>query len=536
MSSKFKQNGSAELEHLSRQSGLSRRDFMSRAAAMGLLPAATQLLATGAFAQTPVPGGLLRIGLDGGDTTDSLDPRAYIGTPHVSQVFSSIYDSLVLIKPGGELGPMLAESWDSNADATEWRFVLRQGVTFHDGRPFGVDDVIYSAAYLADELNIRAPVKSLLQAVASVEADGDNAVVFKLNTSNYDFATMMGIQGNFIVPAGTTDFTAPVGTGPYVLESYEPGIRARLIKYDEFWTDEEGHFDEVEIINIADASTRTSALRNGDVDVIYRPDIATASRLSSLPGIELVLAEGGQHYTTPMRVSSSPLDNLDVRLAIKYGVRRQEFVDRVLGGFGYVGNDTPISPNYAYYNDALEAREYDPDRARFHLEKSGVSASDIPVLKTSDGAFSGAVNAAQLVQASLSEAGIDIDIETVPGDGYWSDVWTVAPWCFVYWNGSVTIGQQLSYYTSGNAYNDAAFNNDRFDTLVANAAVERDETLRSEMYGEAQTILHDEGATLVLGFSQFIHAASSRLGHGELGGRTAVDDHSLARRWWWKEA
>ena len=536
MALKSDRNGFRELEQLSHQRGLNRRDFLGRAAALGLLPVAAQLWANGASAQTPVRGGLLRMGLDGGDTTDSLDPRAYIGTPHVSQVYGCVYDSLTNIRPGGVVAPMLAESWESNDDATVWRFNLRQGVTFHDGRPFSAEDVLYSAAYLADELNIRGPVKTFYQSVTSVEADGDRTVVFTFAQPNYDVPTMMGIQGNIIVPAGTTDFSTAIGTGPYRVESYEQGLRARLVKYDGFWTDEEGHFDEVEIINIADASTRTSALRNGDVDVIYRPDVATASRLASQSGIELILAEGGQHYTTPMRVVSSPMDNLDVRLAIKYGVRRQEFVDRVLGGFGYVGNDTPIGPNYAYYNAEIEAREYDPERARFHLERAGISASDLPALKASDGAFSGAVNAAQLVQASLAEAGIEIDIETVPGDGYWSDVWRVAPWCFCYWNGSVTIGQQLSYYSTGHSYSDTAFSNERFDALVAEAASERDEALRAEMYGEAQTILHDEGGTVVLGFSQFVHAGSDRLGHGELGGSAPVDDHALARRWWWNEA
>jgi peptide/nickel transport system substrate-binding protein len=372
-----------------------------------------------------------------------------------------------------------------------------------------------------------------MQSVVSIEAEDPHTVVMTLDASNFDFATLIGHQGFAVVPKDTTDFTNPVGTGPYQIVSFEPGVRARLVRYDDFYSDDEGFFDEIEVINIADAATRTNALRNGDVDVIYRPDVATAQRLASQSGIDLVLAEGGQHYTTPMRVGSGALADNDVRLAIKYGIRRQEFVDRVLGGFGYVGNDTPIGRGYAYYNAEIEQREYDPERARFHFDRAGITASDLPVLSTSDGAFSGAVNAAQLIQASMSEAGIGIDIERVAADGYWSDIWQVVPWCFCYWNGSPVIGQQLSYYTGGHSYNDTAFDSGRFNQLVTEAQVERDDALRAEMYGEAQQILHDEGGTAVIGFSSFVHAASSDLGHGQVGGLIPADDHQLGRRWWW---
>jgi len=157
-------------------------------------------------------------------------------------------------------------------------------------------------------------------------------------------------------------------------------------------------------------------------------------------------------------------------------------------------------------------------------------------LTTSDGAFSGAVAGAQLMQASLAEAGIGVDVKTVPGDGYWGDVWRVVPWCFCYWNGSATIGNQLSYYTSSNAYNDAVFQNETFDKLVADAATQRDQALRQELYGEAQKILHDDAGTVVLAFSSFVQVGSSKLGHGDVGALAPADDHSLARRWWWDEA
>ena len=519
------------------KSGISRRRFLGQTAAVGALSASGLLLNPGnAMASTPQKGGVLRMGVDGGATTDTLDPLQYVGTVHPSLVYNAIFDKLLNVAPGGKVVPMLAESWEANEDASVWRLSLRKGVTFHDGSDFTAADVVYSLKRAAGEDNIRPTAKIAAQAISNIKVEGAHTVVLELSGSRFDFDTELAEQGMFMIKEGATDFAKPIGTGPYVLKSFEAGLRARVKKYAGFWTEDEGHFDEVEMINIADGASRSNAVRNGDVDVIYRPDVATASRLQSVPGIEFNLATGGQHYTTPMRINGSPLDNNDVRLALKHGVKRQEFVDKVLGGFGSPGNDTPIGPSYQYYNDSLAQRQYDADKAMYHWKKSGLGADSGLKLTTSDGAFSGAVAGAQLMQASLADAGINIDVETVPGDGYWSDIWRVVPWCFCYWNGSAVIGNQLSYYTSDNAYNDAVLQNATFDKLVADAAIQRDKGVREQLYGEAQRILHEEGGTVVLAFASFVMAGSDKLGHGEVGALAPADDHALARRWWWKES
>jgi peptide/nickel transport system substrate-binding protein len=524
-----------ELDALSRRRGMSRREFMGRAAALGVLPIAAQLWATGAEAQTPVKGGLLRIALDGGSTSDSLDPNLFTGGNFPATLYHAVYDLLVQIGPDGGPAPMLAETWEPNDDLTVWRLGLRKGVTFHDGRPFTARDVAYSIGYLATEGSANGAVKRNMEKIVETKIEDDHTIILTLSAPNIDFPTVLSLRGTFIIPDGTTDFTNAVGTGPYAVESFEPGTRASLKKYDAFWTDQDGHFDEIRLLAISDAATRTNAVMNGDVDLANSPEVSTVQRLASVSGIEIFKADGGQHFTTAMNASMAPFDNPDVRLAIKHGVRRQEFVDKVLGGFGYLGNDNPIGRNYKYFNDSIPQREFDPERAKYHWEKAELGNAGLK-LYASEGAYSGSVAAAQLVQASLSEVGIPIEVEAASGDGYWSDVWLKVPWCSVYWNGNATAGAQLSYYTTGNGYNDVSFNNARFDELLASAAKERDETLRGEMYGEAQQIFHDEAGTVVLGFNSYVSAGSSKLGHGKIGTITSLDDFLVTRRWWWKEA
>ena len=112
------------------------------------------------------------------------------------------------------------------------------------------------------------------------------------------------------------------------------------------------------------------------------------------------------HYTFPMRCDTPPFDNIDLRLALKYAIDRDEMVDKILRGYGKLGNDHPIPEFDPFYNADLPQREYDPDKAKFHLEKSGHSG---PVtLHIADAAFTGAVDAATLYQQHAQAAGIDL--------------------------------------------------------------------------------------------------------------------------------
>jgi len=110
--------------------------------------------------------------------------------------------------------------------------------------------------------------------------------------------------------------------------------------------------------------------------------------------------------------------------------------DKILFGYGSVGNDMPINSAYPYFSDDFEQRTYDPDKAAFHYKKSGHSGPIL--LRTADGSFPGAVDASQLFQQSCGKAGIEIEVKREPNDGYWSEVWNKQPFCTSYWGGRPT--------------------------------------------------------------------------------------------------
>jgi len=186
-------------------------------------------------------------------------------------------------------------------------------------------------------------------------------------------------------------------------------------------------------------------------------------------------------------------------------------VDKILQGYGSIGNDFPINSAYPLFSDDIEQRAYDPDKAAFHFKKSGHSGSVL--LRTSDVAFPGAVDAAQLYQQSAKAAGIDIEVKREPGDGYWSEVWNKQPFSTSYWGGRPVQDQMYSTaYLSTADWNDTKFFRPDFDAIIIAARAELDNVKRKEMYRDAAVLVRDEGGLILPMFNDFIDATGPNVG------------------------
>ncbi|QFT95488.1 Glutathione-binding protein GsiB precursor (plasmid) [Roseovarius sp. THAF9] len=484
-----------------------------------------------AQAATPKKGGTLKAGADGGATTDTFNPLQMNGADHPTLSILSSYDTLTEIDETGAPQPSLAESWEGNADGT-WAIKLRKGVEFHDGKTLTAEDVVWSLKRQLDENNRVAEAQQIVQNFEELRADGPDTVLIKQKEVNFDLPTHLSSFAMIIGKEGNDDWSAGIGTGPYVKEDWQPGIQYLGRKFANFYRDDQGHFDEVEILNITDPGARLSGLLSKTLHAIGSPETKTAGRLAEAPGFELVQVSATQHYTADMRADMDPFTSEHLRRAVKWGINRQEIVDKVLNGYGTIGNDLPISRGQQFYNDQLEQREYDPDKARYHLKQAGFDTIDL-TLAASDGAFGGAVDAAVLMRNSMAGVGMNVTVDRRPADGYWSDVWLKAPWCMVYWNGRPTVDWMLSStYTSGSDWNSSAFRNETFDNLLVEARAEPDEAKRREMYHAAQRIFWEESGTAVFAFANILIGHSEALGHGPVGVSRRMDDSRLPRRWW----
>ncbi|MFV0383568.1 ABC transporter substrate-binding protein [Paracoccus sp. (in: a-proteobacteria)] len=509
---------------------IDRRGFLQASSAAALALG----VASAAFAQpAPQRGGHVRIGHSGGATSDSIDPATYTGGPVVTAMLGGVCNNLVEIDENGAAKPELAEEITSSPDAKIWTFKLRQ-VNFSNGKPLTAADVIASFNHHRGE-DTKSGATELLEDVAEIRADGDHVVVFELGAGNADFPFVAADYHLLIMPAdasGKLDWQSGIGTGGYTLEEHEPGVRIRLKRRDDYWKQDRAWFDEVTLLTVNDPTARQNALVTGEVDIINGVPTKTVHMLKRRPGIEIVEVTGSAHYPFPMHCDTAPFSDVNVRMALKYAIDREEMVEKLLRGHGTVGNDHPIGPAYRFHDAALEQRVYDPDKAKFHLKQAGMDALDV-TLSASSAAFSGAVDAAVLFQESAAKAGIRVNVKNEPADGYWSNVWLKKPFCMSYWNGRPTEDWMFSMvYADGASWNESHWSNERFNTLLKSARVELDDARRAEMYAEMQQLCRDDGGTIIPMFANFVDGKADRIQHGKLASNRFLDGWKAIERWW----
>ena len=511
--------------------GISRRGLLKGATAFG---GAALILPTTMHKASAEPkrGGILRIGQASGSTADGYDPGRW--DAQFSQVLHTARCGFMTeIAADGSLVGEVAESWEATPDAATWIFKLRDGITYHSGKAVTGSDVVASINHHRGE-DSKSAAKPIVEPITDIKADG-NTVVFTLSAGNADFPFLMSDYHLPILPSadGKIDTTTKDGCGGYVIDSYEPGVSAKLSRNPNYWKMDRAWFDGVEMVSIFDTTARLNALITGEVDVIDPVDLNTVTFLERAPGIIILSTTGTLHYSFPMDTRAVPFTDNNVRMALKYALDRQEMVDKILGGYGRIGNDNPIGPSNRYYYAELEQHTYDPDKAKFHLKEAGMDTLNVQ-LSAADGAFIGAVDAALLYSEKAAAAGINIEVIREPNDGYWETVWTKKSWCASFFGGRPTEDWAFSTgYASGAPWNDTFWGNARFNELLSAARSELDEDKRREMYHEMQSIVSNDGGAVIPMFADYVMGLSDKIAHPEeVAANYTLDGFRAIERWW----
>ena len=490
---------------------MTRREFVGRTTALGVSAAlAGALFSKAALADEPVKGGTLRLGVSGGESTNTLDP-ALSASPAPYNILRTWGECLVDVSETGTVEMRIAEEVSSNADATEWKFKIRSGVEFHGGGTVTADDVIATLKRHTDE-KAQSGALGIVQGISEMSAEGDT-VTLKLASANADLPFLIADYHLIIQPGGGVDNPAAgIGTGPYKVTSNEAGVITTFEKNANYWDSTRGHADSVEILSINDDTARIAALQAGQVHMIDRVDPKTVASLSGDAGVVIERASGPGHYVFIMHCDKAPFDNNDLRMALKHAINRQELVDKVLGGLGSRGNDFPINAAYPLFDETIPQREYDAAAAADFYKKSGHDGSPI-MLQVAPGAFPGAVDAANLFASSANAAGIPLQIQVEPDDGYWSNVWNVAPFCASYWGGRPVQDQMYTTaYLSTAEWNDTRFKDAHFDELLLAARGELDGAKRKGMYSEMANLLRDTGGLIAPMFNDWVEGRRAEVG------------------------
>lgn len=523
------------MAHDARKGDLSRRDFIRYAAAAGMaIPAASALWSTEVSAQTPQNGGHFKLGAHDGNSSDTHDPGTYVSFSTI-QLAHTYRSYLTLITPTNGLGPDIATSWSASDDASEWTFELNKDATFHSGKPCVAEDVIASLNHHRGD-NTTSAAKSLLTAVTDIVKNNDHSITVKLDAGNADLPWLMTDYHLAIVPAnddGTANWQSGDGTGPYKIESAEFGIGHSLVRHDD-WHLEGAYFDSTEIIVLNDPNARQTALATGEVHGVTQLELKTLALLERNPDIVIDNVPSGAAITMPMFCDTAPFDNVDVRNALKLAMDREEIIEKIAFGAAIPANDVHISPNMPYWAD-LPQRKYDPDEARALLKKAGQENLSVD-LSVADSVFSGAVDMCVLYAEQAKAAGININVEREPNDGYYSDVWLKKPFCVVQWGARPTPDVIFSLaYKDDAAWNESHWQNARFNELLLQAKAELDETKRTAMYEEMQVLAKDDGGTVLPMFTNFVYARNKSVQHGpDLAASWQMDGARAVSRWWFE--
>src|SRR5262245_15306476 len=528
---------SSELDTLilaARSGRLDRRSFIQGALTLGATSPVAASLWSKVAAATPRKGGLFRVGLDDGNTTDSMDPATYNSRFMITMAHTHT-NFLTEISPENEVIGELAESWEPSPDAKKWTLKLRKGVEFHNGKTFDAQDAAASLNYHRGDQS-KSGAKSLLASVESIKPDDKQTLIVTFSSGNADLPFMLTDYHLVMLPSdgeGKVSWDNLGGTGGYAVKSFDPGVHATLERFPNYWKKDRANFDAVEYTAIPDVNARQTSLVSNALDAIIECDFRTVHMLERDARIRVDEVPTGTYVSMPMHQDAKPFDNPDVRLALKYAIDREATLKTVVNGHGQLGNDQPVSPNMPYYDSSIPQRNYDPDKAKFHLKKAGMV--DLKVdLSAADVVITSGVDMAVLYRETARKAGIEVNVVREPNDGYWSNVWLKRPFCLAGWGQRPTpdIIFTLGYAARAD-WNDSHFRDERFSELLQMARAELDHKKRSELYSEMQQILHEKGSVIIPFFRNWIYARRVNVEHGTaLTTSWPLDGARGAERWW----
>ena len=470
--------------------GASRRELMGWLGAAGMSAAVAGPLlghAQGALAQTPRQGGRVRVATQQGSTSDTLDPAKQTNQSDYSRCFM-FYNGLSRLDGSLTPQPELAESFESER-ATVWTVKLRRGVKFHDGSEMTAADVVYSLARHKDP-RTGSVARALATQMEEITAAGSHEVRITLGAPNADLPVVFGTPHFLIIKDGTTEFTTANGTGPYLCKEFTPGVRSVAARNPNYWKSGRPYLDEIELFGIGDETARVNALLSGDIQIASAVSPRLARRVQSARGFALFETRSGGYNDLVMRQDADPTRNPDLVLALKHLFNREQLRTTVFQGYGVIGNDQPIDPSNRFYHPGLRQRPYDPEKAKFHFQRSGVGNTPLPVYAMASTTM---LDTAVLLQQAAQEIGMTLDVRRMPSDGYWSNVWTKYPITFGNINPRPSADVLFTlFFKSDSAWNESAWRNERFDQLLVAARGETDAAKRREMYAEMQVLVHEQ--------------------------------------------
>ena len=457
----------------------------------------------------PKRGGTLRFAIAGGAAGDTPDP-ALAADSFTLYMAANLYDTLVRADQNFNLSPALATSWSSTPDAKTWSFRLRDGVTFHGGGKLTSQDVAYSVNRI---LNAKLASPALANISPFLKASGISApdpttVKFALTSANAFFPQILAGVNFGIIPDGTTSFAQPAGSGPFSLQEFQALANAKFVRNADYWRSGKPYLDGVNMVTIAEDSTRVQSLIGGSEDMVDNITGADVKLLGAQPGVQILQIKAGGWVDLAAWGNMAPYNNPDVTLAMKYAANREQIMGLVAPNAYLTGPDIPVPPSDPFYPQGLKAYPYDPDHAKSLLKKAGFSSGLNLTLYAYEG---DKLDAALAYKQTAQPAGINVNVVTWPHATYWTQVWLKKPFVGDSWarlHTSVILQQAFAAQP-----NEFHWDSSPFNGLLTSAVATTDTARQRTLYGDALSMLNEKVAGIIPGWEPQLYGTSDKL-HG----------------------
>lgn len=346
----------------------------------------------------------------------SWDPTVGLSAvnPTIQGIYQSVFDMYIGQKPDLSFTPGLLTEWGWNDDRSKVVMKVREGVTWHDGSPFGPEDIVWSLERAGNE-KTGNPIQFVWSKIGNFSIDG-NTVTADVKEFEPTLFKWMAFLTGFVMPkayytkVGAEGFeAAPIGTGPYMVEKFERNAFVRLKANPNYWGGKP-KFETVIIKFVPDASSRVAEIESGSSQVTLEIPYDEFDRLKAkdgLAGITTPISDIGMIFLNDVDVM---LDK-NVRLAAHHAIDKKLIIDRLLNGYG-IPIDTLETPQYAAFDASIKVG-YDPEKAKQLLAASGFSP-DKPVkfkIQTTKGFKPKDYEMIQAIVGMWRKVGIEAEIE-----------------------------------------------------------------------------------------------------------------------------
>lgn len=459
----------------------------------------------------------------------SLDP-IMIEDGESAKVVANVYDTLVRYKEGStEVEPALATEWTTSADGKEWTFKLRKGVKFHDGTPFNAEAVKFNIErQLPPNQTADMPYADFtFGMIDKVVAVDENTVKFDLKTPYAPFLLnlAMSLSAPMASPEAVKKYGKdfgmhPVGTGPFVFDSWEKDSKISLKANPDYW-DGKPKVDKLIFEVVKENSVRANKLMAGEADIIDGIDPNDVERLKGDANLNFMTSPGMNINYMAMRTDRKPFDNPKVREAISRAINRDELVKNLYKGNALVANG-PLPPILFGFDKDLKPYPYDPEKAKQLLKEAGYDNNlSFELLSYPNPRPYNAVGGDSLataIQGYLKQVGVNMKITSANWKEHKDNVKNGKAEAYLYgWTGdngdpdNFLFALLHSSQIGKGRLNDAKYKNPTFDDLLMKAQQSSDKNERLKDYTAAQEILVKDAPWVFISHSMDMAAARKNI-------------------------